>query len=308
MKIGLIDVDGHNFPNLALMKISAYHKQRGDDVEWHMATQAYDKVYMSKIFDASADYATCINANEIIQGGRAYDKKKVLPLEIETMCPDYSLYRITDTAYGYLTRGCPRACAFCDVVNIEGRKSRKVADLSQFWNGQKIIKLLDPNLLASKKHMELLQQLVDSKAWVDITQGLDVRLVSQENIRLIKSLKIERLHFAWDNPSDNLVERFKMCKEETGLPCDKLIVYVLTNFNSTHEQDLHRVYALKELGFNPYIMIFADDNKYVPKGTRRLQRWVNNRRIFKTCDRFDNYESRHASKKHQLQNQIEMKL
>ena len=137
--IGLIDVDGHNFPNLPLMKISAYHKQMGDDVEWWLPLNHYDKVYVSKVFTFTPDIETCINADEVVYGGTGYGLKNNLPDEIEHMYPDYSLYpELTkDTAYGFLTRGCPRACPFCIVAEKEGRKSVKVADLNEFWDGQK---------------------------------------------------------------------------------------------------------------------------------------------------------------------------
>ena len=120
MKIGLIDVDGHNFPNIPLMKLSAWHKKKGDTVEWYdpMFTGHCDKVYMSKVFSFSPEYQYCIDADEIIEGGSGYcislvngkevfDKNKdiELPYEIEHIYPDYSIYNITDTAYGFLSRG-----------------------------------------------------------------------------------------------------------------------------------------------------------------------------------------------------------
>lgn len=140
MKIGLIDVDGHNYPNLPMMKISAYHKQKGDVVKWYdpLFGGNYDKVYMSKVFSFSPDYEYPINADVIERGGTGYcietvdgkeifqkEQHKDLPTEIEHMYPDYSLYDITDTAYGFLTRGCPRGCSFCHVKNKEGRCSRE---------------------------------------------------------------------------------------------------------------------------------------------------------------------------------------
>ena len=101
MKIGLIDVDGHNFPNLALMKISAWHKEQGDSVNWWIGFEHYDRVYMSKVFTFTPDIELCIQADEIIKGGTGYDLQNKLPDEIEMMFPDYSLYNITDTAYGF---------------------------------------------------------------------------------------------------------------------------------------------------------------------------------------------------------------
>lgn len=137
MKIGLIDVDGHNFPNLALMKISAYHKQQGDKVEFVNFFEKYDKVYKTKVFTFSDDDYTVINAKEVIKGGTGYDLQNKLPSQIEFMYPDYDLYDIKNIAYGYLTRGCPRGCKFCIVQEKEGSKSYKVADLNQFWRGKK---------------------------------------------------------------------------------------------------------------------------------------------------------------------------
>ena len=153
MNVGLIDVDGHRWPNLALMKLSAWHKARGDTVEWWWGFGEYDRVYMSKVFDAtySPDIPEPLNAREIIKGGTGYGLDNRLPDEVEHIYPDYSLYpELTqETAYGFLTRGCPRGCSFCIVAGKEGRASRKVADLSEWWGGQKNIKLLDPTTITS---------------------------------------------------------------------------------------------------------------------------------------------------------------
>lgn len=285
MKIGLIDVDGHNFPNLPLMKLSAWHKQRGDQVEMYdpMFSGHMDKVYMSKVFTFTDDYQYCIDADEIIKGGTGYyypDGGESLPKEVEDIYPDYGLYEIKDTAYGFLTRGCPRNCPFCIVGKKEGLKSKKVADLTNFWRGQKYIELLDPNLLASKNHAELLQQLIESKAWVNMNQGADARLLTEENIGLLKQIKLSKIHFAWDNITDRekVVPKLKLYKQLTNCDMRKTIIYVLTNFNSTHEEDLERVYTIREIGMSPYIMIYNKAN--VPKQTKQLARWVNNRFIW----------------------------
>ena len=208
MKIGLIDVDSHNFPNLALMKISAYHKSKGDTVEWCFPLIHYDIVYVSKTFgdEYSTMDATAIQADKIICGGTGFaikiiDSKEVyeptldgkLPYEVEHMYPDYELYPqyTKNTAYGFLTRGCPNNCEYCVVSKKEGRESIKVADLSEFWNGQKKIKLLDANLLACRRHMELLQQLADSGARVDFTQGLDARFINEKMLVCCLKSKLE---------------------------------------------------------------------------------------------------------------------
>ena len=288
MKIGLIDVDGHNFPNLALMKISAWHKSQGDSVNWWIGFEHYDRVYMSKVFTFTPDIDTCIMADEVVKGGTGYDLENKLPLEIENMYPDYSLYGITDTAYGFLTRGCPRNCPFCIVGEKEGLKSVQVAELWNFWNGQKEIKLLDPNITAFKECDRLFQDLIDSKAWVDFTQGLDIRLMTDKKANLLNQMKVKMLHFAWDNYEFSTYEKLKKFRPLLKYDSRKLRVYVLTNFNTTIEQDLERIYKLRELDYDPYVMIY--DKQNAPKKIRELQRWVNNKYIFRSCERFEDYK------------------
>lgn len=296
MNIGLIDVDSHNFPNLALMKISAYHKSKGDTVEWCLPLSHYDIVYQSKVFDEtySKDVNFIPQADKIIKGGTGYGLDNKLPDEIEHIYPDYSIYdHITqDTAYGFLTRGCPRGCKFCIVAGKEGRRSYKVADLSEFWRGQKHIELLDPNILACKEHLDLLQQVVDSKAWVNFNQGLDIRLTNEQNIALLNQIKVKEIHFAWDNPKDDLRPYFEHYKKYAKhKPHGHYgTVYCLTNFGSTMEENLYRIYTLRDMGFNPYVMIY--DKPHAPREVRLLQRWCNNRIIFKSCPRFEDYDPR----------------
>lgn len=293
MKIGLIDVDGHNFPNLVLMKISAYYKAKGDSTELWDGFKHYDIVYKSRVFtdEYTADENTAINADQVFQGGTGYDLENKLPDEIEHIYPDYSLYPQFSEVYGFLTRGCPRGCKFCIVGQKEGLCSRKVADLSEFWRGQKGIKLLDPNLLACKDHEKLLQQLASSGALVDFTQGLDVRMITPDNVKLLNKIKTKMIHFAWDNPDHDLIPYFQKfnrlttCKDQR-----KKRVYVLTNFGSTHEQDLYRIYTLRDLGFDPFVMIY--EKSTAPDITRKLQRWVDNKYIFwsKDCTKFEDYK------------------
>lgn len=288
MRIGLVDVDGHNFPNLALMKLATYHKQRGDEVEWAFPLLPYDRVYMAKVFTFTQDDITAYQTDDIVRGGTGYDLQGKLPADVENCYPDYSIYGITDTAYGYLTRGCPRGCRFCIVAEKEGKQSKKVANLENFWRGQKYIKLLDPNLLACPDWKELMQQLSDSKAQVDFTQGLDIRLMTAEKADMIRQCKVKILHFAWDNPEDELTfEKLKEYRKAFALPDDKCKVYVLTNFNSTHEQDLERVYRLRDIGYDPFVMVYEKWN--APKETRRLQRWCNNKIIFRAEPDFAKY-------------------
>ena len=294
MKIGLIDVDGHNFPNLALMKISAWHKSKGDTVEWCFPLDHYDIVYQSKVFDDtySPDIEWTPIADKIIKGGTGYGLDNKLPDEIEHIYPDYSIYpELTkDTAYGFLTRGCPRGCKFCIVAGKEGRRSIKVADLSEFWRGQKNIELLDPNLLACKDRLELLDQLIESKAIVNFNQGLDIRLTNEEIADKLGQIRVKRLHFAWDNPNDDLVPYFKKFSEAYRRKSSSTkVVYVLTNFNSTMDENLYRVYTLRDLGYDPYVMVYDKPN--APREIKDLQRWVNNRFIFRSCEKFEDYKN-----------------
>lgn len=317
MRIGLIDVDSHNFPNLPLMKLSAWHKQQGDSVEWYepllhgFPNAPLDKVYMSKVFSFTPDYPYYVNSVEVSKGGSGYcislengkeiyykENDNQLPYEVEHIYPDYSLYpELTkDTAYGFMSRGCPRGCDFCHVEAKEGRKAYKVADLSEFWRGQKNIVLLDPNPIACKEWKDILQQLIDSKSWVDFSQGVDIRLMTEEKAEMIKRIKTKNIHFAWDRYEDKkkIVPKLKMFKEYTGYDYRKLTVYMLCNFDTTFEQDLERVYLLRDLGYNPFVMLY--DKEHIPTGhkLKHLQRWVNNRIIFRTCEKFEEFDFKTA--------------
>lgn len=311
MLIGLIDVDGHNFPNLPLMKLSAWHKSNGDTVEWyeplfHSMGEPFDRVYMSKVFgeEYSTDYPYYVNAKEVIKGGTGYhihiengkevfDKEnhKNLTDEVEHIYPDYSLYPeyTKDTAYGFLTRGCCNNCSFCIVSKKEGLCSHKVADLSEFWRGQKNIKLLDPNLLACKEHFDLLQQLADSKAKVDFTQGLDARFINEQNLEILKQINISMLHFAFDfmKFEKQIIKGLSLAKEKLQISDRNAIVYVLTNYDTTIEEDLYRIQKIREIGFAPDVRIYRKETLPHPHILRDLQRWANNRFIYRSCEFMD---------------------
>lgn len=292
IRIGLIDVDSHNFPNLCLMKLSAYYKAQGHQVCFWNPLFYFDVVYKSRVFTDtySKDNITVRNAGQVIKGGTGYGPGPDLPDEIEHSYPDYSLYpQYSETAYGFLSRGCPRGCGFCIVGGKEGRKSRKVADLSEFWRGQREIKLMDANLLACPDHEKLLLQLAKSRALVDFSQGLDIRLITRDNVALLNQVRTKTVHFAWDNPDEDLTRYFRQFLEWTSIRNPRLRrVYLLTNYGSTHEQDLYRVETLRQMGFDPYVMIY--EKPTAPPITRHLQRWVNNKRLFYAIPSFSDYE------------------
>lgn len=308
------------------MKLSSWHKQQGDSIEWyeplfHSIGEPFDKIYMSKVFSFTPDYQYYINAKEVIKGGSGYcirlvdgeevfDKKKdtELPNEIETIYPDYEIYydkipEVKNTAYGFLTRGCPygydtnNPCKknthdYCHVSMKEGFCSHKVADLDTFWKGQKNVVLLDPNITVCKEWKELFEQLIDSKAWVDFSQGLDMHAMTEEKTKMIKQMKIKQVHFAWDRYEDKgtIVPKFEQFKQITQWDKRKLGVYVLTNFNTSIEQDLERIYILRDLGYWPYVMIYDKQHTKPSDTVRKIQRWVNMRSIFEKVKNFNDYQ------------------
>jgi hypothetical protein len=298
MNVGLIDVDGTSFPNLVLMKLSAWYKSQGHDtfllkpddiLKGENLFTPYDKLVGACVFTKNAGTARTLQSMGADIGGIGVDNKRVLPDEIEHIYPDYSLYGIKDTAYGFLSRGCPRGCPFCIVAGKEGKQSRKVADLSEWWRGQREIKLCDPNLLACPERDDLLEQLANSKARVDVNQGFDARLLTKDVIEKMNKVNISVLHFAWDNPKDTIVQEklalYSELGKVQGVRYKK--VYCLTNYWSTFEEDLHRVYWLRDNGYDPYVMIYDKPN--APRWLRRMQRWVNNKFVFRKCERFEDY-------------------
>lgn len=293
------------------MKLSAWHKRNGDYVKWYEPLfdgfgDPLDKVYLSKVFSFTPDYEYSINAKEVIRGGSGYcielvdgkevyhaEKDKQLAEEIEHIYPDYSLYQelTKDTAYGFLTRGCPRGCGFCHVKAKEGTCSRKVADLKEFWDGQKKIVLCDPNILACKEHMELLEQVRDSGARVEFNQGVDIRLVNDRNLELLKQIKLENIHLAFDRWQDkDIIEpKLREFAYKTGFDRHKggVMVYILVNYDTTIEQDLYRIQLCRELNFSPYPMIY--DKQHAAPIYKKLQRWCNNF-IFWSVPTFEEYK------------------
>lgn len=306
MKVALI-ADNVKFPSLPLMKLSAWHKQKGDEVTLitggNFLYPTFDICYVSQVFnlpDLKLSKIPLLDtlppAHQYIFGGSGlaitidengkeiYDKSKDpdLPYEVEHIYPGYGLYGIKNTAYGFLTRGCPNNCGFCIVTPKEGRCSVKVADLSEWWNGQKEIILLDPNLLACAERQPLLQQLVDSGAHIDFTQGLDPRFVTDEIAALICRCKIKMLHFSFDLIENKtaIVRGLQTFKRHCDLRDRALKVYILTNFNSTPEEDIYRVNKVIELGYTPDVRIYRKGTH--PQFLTDLARWANNPQIYRS--------------------------
>ena len=287
------------------MRISAYHKAIGDEVEWWAGNFFYyDKVYMSKIFsDAyTQEKEEPYNCGEVIRGGTGYcislvngvevfdeSKNVKLPPEMERMFPDYSIYPQYSFAVSMTSRGCPNNCKFCHVTQKEGRCSVKVADVKDFWNGQKEIKVLDANITACREKRDLMRQYRETGVKIEFNQGIDIRLTDDADIDDLNAMRLSNLHFAWDNSKVDLAPKFKAYSQKAKhKPHGSFgTVYVLTNFGSTLQEDLYRIYTLRDLGFDPDVRVY--DKPHAPKEIRDLQRWCNNRKIFNMCPRFEDY-------------------
>lgn len=279
MQIGLVSVDS-KIPNLALMKISAYHKKQGDKVK--LFDPLFDKpdlIYASKIFNFTPDYMYYPEGVPVIKGGTGYDLKKEMLQEIESQCPDYDLFNC-DYAIGFTTRGCIRNCPFCLVPEKEG-KIRAVGDIYDFWRGQKELMLLDNNLTALPEQFELVcKQLIKEKIKVDFSQGLDIRLINNDMAKLLSKVKLQKqIHFAFDDVNlEKWVRQGVEILARNGVKPWKLMFYVLIGFNSTPEEDLYRVEMLRGLGVSPFVMPYDKTDRYQSD----FARWVNMKAIFKS--------------------------
>lgn len=293
MRIGLVDVDGHNFPNLALMKLSAFHKRQGDTVEWANAMFAdYNRVYMSKVFTFTPDNADIYRC-EVVKGGTGYrDYDTVLPDEIEHICPDYSLYPNLTAAYGFLTRGCPNKCQWCVVPAKEG-SIRPNADIDEFLDGRKEAVLLDNNVLASDWGISQIEKIVYRGIHVDFNQGLDARIISKnpDIAKLLARVKWSRyIRMAYDSSANEAhVMNAIYILHQNGIPYSKMFFYVLIREDT--DDALQRIYQLRELGCSPFAQPYRDfSGKSQPTlEQKRIARWCNHKAIFKTV-KYEDYK------------------
>lgn len=308
LRIGLIDVDSHNYPNLALMKLSAWHKQNGDSVSWWNGFDFYDLLYISKVFSASYSPEPYIpvNADQIVLGGSGwaihtsggmeiYDREldPPLPPQVEHIMPDYGLYpELTkDKAFGRLTEGCPKKCPWCHVCAMQGQETKQTAEIFEFWNGQREIDIMDANILACPDREKLLLQIADTKVRVSFSQGLDIQR-AQDCVDLLNRINHKKMYFAWDDPKIDLTDNFATVGSRIKIQDRRRRnVYVLTHFGGSKIKDaLERIYILRSLNFDPYVMIY--DKPSAPKEYKDLQRWCNNKIIFYAEPDFENYNRR----------------
>lgn len=279
MKVGLIDVDS-KIPNLALMKISAYHKAKGDEVkryEGMFDMEELDLAYASKVFKFTSDYEYWPNC-QVIRGGSGYDLQAKLPDEIESQCPDYSLYGI-DYAMGFTSRGCIRNCGFCIVPQKEGR-FHPVADIDQFWRGQNHLILLDGNLTADHDHfMRTCKELVENKVRTFFSQGLDIRLMDDEKAKVLAQVKdweSKRIYFAWDSMADEQEIRRGIEVVIKHVKPSRIAFYVLIGWDTTLEEDLYRVELLRSYKVTPFCMPYDKADLHQAD----FARWVNLKSAF----------------------------
>ena len=282
--IGLYDIDS-KIPNLALMKISAFHKAQGDQVEFYLplAHDLYDKVYASKIFDFSdGSYLR----EDMSIGGTGFDLNKTLPHEIDQIDPDYKLYEYEHNI-GFAMRGCRFKCEFCVVPRKEGR-ARSESSISKIWTQRKsnFLMLLDNDFFGNPNWSECVEEINKYRLRVNFSQGLNIRIISEKQARALasidfrdKSNNMPRITFAWDNIQDekSIMRGFKRVTD-AGIKPYQIQFYVLIGFDSTQEEDLHRVMRIRELGADPYVMPFNKRDLY----QSRFARWVNHRAIFKS--------------------------
>lgn len=287
-RIGIIQVDGH-YPNLALMKICGYHLSLGDEVEWYKGDlffNSYDKVYASKIFSFSRRKHF---PGGTIVGGTGIDHHNRLPTEIEAATPSYKLYNNCFFHLGFSMKGCRFACEFCVVPKKEGRPKayNTIDEILINPHGGKKLMLLDNDFFGTEAWQENLQRIIELKLKVCFVQGLNIRIITQEQADLLAECNYTNskfnqkyLTFAWDRFGDGKLVRkgIEICNY-AGIPCKEMQFFVLIGFDTTHEQDLERVMTLKEWGCMPFVMPYNKDDPY----QKAFTRWVNNRAVFKSC-------------------------
>lgn len=287
MNIGILAVDS-NYPNLALMKISGYHKARGDNVEWYNPLCSYDKVYSAKVFSFTPDYGYYINADQVEKGGTGYDISKVLPVEVDRIVPDYNLYKIDkNLAYGFLTRGCTNRCKWCVVPAKEGNIAPYM-DIAEVSAGRKNVILMDNNVLASEYGLQQIEKIISMGVRVDFNQGLDARLVTDDIAQLLVKVKwIKRIRFGCDTPGQIAeCERATALIDKHGYKGEYFFYCILLNdFKEAFTRVNH--WRTKGGRFLPHCQPYRDLNnprQIIPQWQKDLAGWADKKWIFKSCE------------------------
>lgn len=287
MKVALMNIEP-KIVNTALMQISQYHKEKGDLIEWYSGLfhDSYDKIYCSSIFTFTEKPSWLYTDERVLFGGTGFDNKISLPKEIEKANYDWSLYPKCDYSIIWFSRGCIRDCGFCCVRKKEGF-IHPVNPRNLNPNG-KHIKVMDNNFFANPKWREAINQIREWNQKVDFNQGLDIRLMDQEKLASLLSLKIHPSYrFSWDLPKQDLRKKFEWLVQ--FIKPSRISVYVLVGYNSTFQEDLMRVQFLHELGVDPFVMKF--NHRQDIQFLNHLARWSNRPVIRNSCS-FEEYHSR----------------
>jgi hypothetical protein len=287
MKIALLDVDS-KIPNLALMKIAAFHRERGDQVNWYdeLWREEYDEVYASAIFNFSDK--SMLDPDRMKIGGTGWDISSQLQEEMDECVPDYSIYRYPHNI-GFTMRGCRFRCKFCVVPQKEG-KPYEENTMEEIWTQRSsdFVVLLDNDFFGNPVWRDRIEEMKEYNLRVNFSQGLNIRLITEEQSAALASVRFwnlngtkRQVHFAWDQfgkGTEKLIDQGIKRVTDAGITPAQMAFYVLIGFNTTPEEDLYRVEKLRDYGCDPYAMPYNKADPYQKKFTR----WVNRKAIFKT--------------------------
>lgn len=303
MKISLVDVDGTGFPNLALMKISAYHKQRGDTVDWYSPMFSHpDVIYASKVFTWTADYTDYyVGDPEPIRGGTGYDIQSRLPEDMERMIPDYSIYPAVDYAIGFLSRGCIRRCPFCVVPRKEGeiREDRDITLVCMGFDGKRRhdVILMDNNFLANRLEYisDQVEKSVRLKLRLDFNQGLDARLMTEDHARILGRVRwLNYIRFACDSAAqvEPVVNAMRLMRG-VGYRREFMVYFLAKDAAETYARI--RAVMVGDGRVTPFVMPYrdldGDGSDAVDEDVKHLARWANRVKIRKSCS-FEQYKTK----------------
>jgi len=288
MKVAIYDVDS-KIPNLALMKLSRYHKDRGDEVEFYLpiAHSTYDLIYASKIFDYSPDGD--LDYDKMIVGGTGSKSEAVLPAEVESLQPDYSLYRYPHSI-GFTMRGCRFRCKFCVVPDKEGTPYENNT-IEEIWTQRDsdFVVLLDNDFFGNPAWADRIEEMIKFNLRVSFSQGLNIRIITEEQCAALASVRFynmsgkkRQVHFAWDQwgkGTEKLIDRGIDLVTAAGVKPHQMAFFVLIGWNTTEEQDLYRIDKLHGYGCDVFVMPYNRDDPY----QKALARW-NNRHLWRSVE------------------------
>lgn len=293
-KVRLTQLDG-KLPNLALMRLAAWHRSQGDEVHWRRGVERqldepdYDRVYASAIFSTSVKVVALFHEQwpEAIIGGSGGDRT----LRVEDVVPtqfvglDYSGYPNFRASIGYAMRGCRFKCRFCIVPEMEG-KPRPAASIGQIWRGDPFprdLHLLDNDFFGNPEWRSVVEAIQRGGFRVCINQGINVRLLDQEQAEAIASIPYKddqfnrpRLYTAWDNIGDEAVFfRGVDLLERAGVPPHHLMTYMLVGYDprETWERIWHRYNRMIDRGIKPYPMVHDRHRQSRPEHWLKLKRF-----------------------------------